>query len=409
MPQHYDRLEARDPVRREQAQFRELREMLGLILARTPALKRQMRGIDPRSLRGHADLVAIPVLRKSELKDMQDKAPPFAGLVSSKAQLGRYFLSPGPIGEPEGTRPDWWGGARALFAAGFRKGDIIQNTFGYHLTPGGFIMDASARALGCVVIPAGPGSSEQQIEALKLFGACAYTGTPDFLKILLDKAAEAGITGQITKALVSGAAFPPSLQKEIAAHGCAAYQAYATADLGFVAYESEARAGLITNENVIVELLRPGTGDPVAFGEVGEIVVTRLNADYPLLRFATGDLSRALPGVSPCGRTALRLAGWLGRADQTTKVKGMFVHPGPVAELMKRHPELVRVRLVVTRANEQDIMTLHAETASPDAALADAVAVSLQQVTKLKGAVKLLPVGALPNDGKIIADDRPAG
>jgi phenylacetate-CoA ligase len=291
---------------------------------------------------------------------------------------------------------------------GFRAGDVVLNTFGYHLTPGGFVMDSGARALGCVVIPAGPGNTEQQLEVIEAFRPAAYCGTPDFLKILLDAAEKAGRdASSIRKALCSGAAFPKSLQDEIAGRGIDAYQAYATADVGIIAYETSARAGMVVTENLIVEIVRPGTGDPVPEGEVGEIVVTNLDPHHPLIRLAVGDLTAALPGASSCGRTGMRIKGWMGRADQTAKVKGMFVRPEQVAEIARRHPELGKLRLVVTRAGETDAMTLRAETGTGDEALQSAVAATLQGVTKLKGAVELVPPGTLPNDGKVIADERP--
>ena len=409
MSQFYDRNEIRTPAARERALFRDLRALLGASAGKAPALKKQLRGIDVAKLRSRADLARVPVIRKSDVKSMQQASLPFAGLVASKTSgLMRVLVSPGPIFEPEGYGLDWWGAARAFFAAGFRKGDLVHNTFSYHLTPGGHIMESGMRALGCPVIPAGVGNTEQQLEAVSMLRPAGYAGTPDFLKLLLDKGAESGVDcTSITKALVSGAAFPPSLQKEIAGRGIEAYQAYATAELGIIAYEGPARAGLIVNEGLIVEIVRPGTGEPVEDGEIGEIVVTRLNADYPLLRFGTGDMSKVLPGASPCGRTNMRLAGWLGRADQTTKVKGMFVHPGQVNEVGKRHPELGRLRLVVTRANEQDVMVLRAECAEGDAGLIAKVAATLASATKLKGAVELLAPGTLPLDGKVIADERP--
>jgi phenylacetate-CoA ligase len=285
----------------------------------------------------------------------------------------------------------------------------VHNAFSYHLTPGGFILESGAHALGCAVIPAGPANTEQQVEAIAHFKPSAYVGTPDFLKILLDTAAKAGKdAASLRHALVSGAALPPSLRSELAARGVAVRQCYATADVGVIAYESEAGEGLIVNETVLVEIVRPGTGDPVAAGEVGEVVVTSFNADYPMIRLATGDLSAVLPGRSPCGRSNMRIKGWMGRADQATKVKGMFVHPAAVAEIGKRHGELGRLRLVVTRAGEQDAMTLLAECAAPAAGLQDAVSATLRAVTKLGGEVKFVAVGSLPNDGKIIADERPA-
>lgn len=411
MTAHYDRLESRALAARDKALFAALRKQLADALPRTPALRAQMKGFDPKKLRSRADLARLPVMRKSSLKDMQAARPPFGGLVAGKpGKMKRLLVSPGPIFEPEGYGSDWWGAARALFAAGFRPGEIVHNCFSYHLTPGGHIMESGATALGCAVIPAGIGNTEQQLEAIAALKPVAYTGTPDFLKILIEKGAEAGVdVSSIRKALVSGAAFPPSLQAWLAEHGVTGYQCYATAELGVIAYETEARAGLVCNENLIVEILRPGTGDPVPEGEVGEIVVTRLSAEYPLLRFATGDLSKVLPGASPCGRTGMRLAGWLGRADQTTKVKGMFVHPEQVASVGKRHGELGRLRLVVSRANEQDVMTLKAECAAPSDALAEAVAATLQSATKMRGAVELVAVGSLANDGKVIADERPVG
>jgi phenylacetate-CoA ligase len=405
---HLDKQEIQDPAKREAALFKDLRALLGFAINKAPALRKQLKGIDIKGLKDRSALARVPVLRKPDLMEMQKATPPFAGLTTLKAgQMARLLISPGPIADPEGAFMDWWGAARALAAAGFMKGDVVLNTFSYHFTPGGFIMDSGAQALGCAVIPAGPGNIEQQLQAIAMFRPAAYCGTPDFLKILLDKAQEAGAdVSCITKALVSGAAFPPSLQSELASRGVTACQAYATADLGIVAYESPARQGLIVNEDIIVEIVRPGTNDPVSTGEVGEIVVTRLNEDYPLVRFGTGDLSKVLDGPSPCGRTNLRLAGWMGRADQRTKVKGMFVDPAQVAEVGKRHPELGRLRLVVTRANEQDVMTLRAEAQAQDAALSAKVADTLAAVLKLKGGVELVRPGALPNDGKVIADER---
>jgi phenylacetate-CoA ligase len=408
MSQFYDRKEIRDPAARERALFRELRALLTESAGKAPALKAQLKGIDIAKLRSRADLARVPVIRKSDIKAMQEETPPFAGLSTrTRAGLMRILVSPGPIFEPEGGEVDWWGAARAFFAAGFRKGDLVHNTFSYHLTPGGHIMESGARALGCPVVPAGIGNTEQQLEAIAVLKPEGYAGTPDFLKVLLDKAAESKVdASSIQKALVSGAAFPPSLQKEIAGRGIEAFQAYATAELGVISYETPARAGMVVNEGLIVEIVKPGTNDPVAQGEIGEVVVTRLNGIYPLLRFGTGDMSKVLEGASPCGRTNMRLAGWLGRADQTTKIKGMFVHPGQVAEVGKRHAQLGRLRLVVSRAGEQDQMVLKAECASADASLADKVATTLQAATKLKGKVELVAPGSLPLDGKVIADER---
>jgi phenylacetate-CoA ligase len=318
-------------------------------------------------------------------------------------------MSPGPIFEPEGQRGDY-NAARALFAAGIRDGDVAINCFSYHLTPGAFILEAGAHALGCAVIPGGVGNTEAQLDAIAQLTPSAYVGTPDFLKILLDAATKAGKdASSIKRGLVSGAALPASLRAELLGRGIAVKQTYAVAETGVIANESDALEGMIVNEDMIVEIVRPGTGDPVAEGEVGEIVVTSFNPDYPMIRLATGDMSAVLAGQSPCGRTNTRIKGWMGRADQTAKVKGMFVRPEQVAEVAKRHPELTRVRLVVSRENEQDAMTLHVESPNNDASFASAIAESLQSVTKLKGAVKLVPPGSLPNDGKVIADERPVG
>lgn len=411
MSEFFDAAETRAQEQRDVAQLGELRDLLTWARPAATALDRQLAGIDIPSLTSRAALAQIPVLRKSDLLSMQGVAPPFANLTTCPpGMLKRLLVSPGPIYDPEGFAADWWGTARAMFAAGFRKGDVVLNTFSYHFTPGAFIMESGAHALGCAVIPAGPGQTEMQVEAIAALKPTGYAGTPDFLKIVLDKAEEMGKPAiSIKKAFVSGAAFPPSLQQTISARGVEAYQAYATADLGIVAYESIARSGLIINEGLIVEIVRPGTNDPVPDGEVGEIVVTRLNRDYPLLRFGTGDLSKVLDGQSPCGRTNRRLAGWLGRADQRTKVKGMFVDPAQINEVARRHPGLGRMRLIVTREDEQDVMTLRVESADLGGALAEAVDASLRVATNLKGRIELVSPGTLPNDGKVIADERPVG
>jgi phenylacetate-CoA ligase len=347
------------------------------------------------------------VVRKSELPALQKASPPFGGFVADPlGAFSHLFTSPGPINEPEAAEADPWRAARALFAAGFRRGDVVLNTFSYHLVPGGFILDSGARALGCAVIPAGPGQTEQQLDVIEAFRPAAYCGTPDFLKILLDAAEKAGRdASSIKRAVVSGAAFPKSLQEEVSSRGVDAYQAYATADFGIIAYETSAREGMVVNEDFLVEIVRPGTGDPVPEGEVGEIVVTSLNLHHPWIRLALGDLTAVTPGRSACGRTNTRIRGWMGRADQTAKVKGMFVRPEQVAEIGKRHPELTRLRLVVTRDGETDAMTLRAEAASAEG-LGAAVAATLQTVTKLRGAVEIVPPGSLPNDGKVISDER---
>ena len=410
MADHHDTLETRDPTVREREQFAQLPQAIAQAMT-APGWARQLSGTDPKSITSRAALATLPVLRKSELLARQKETPPFGGFnTKPPGRAKRLMMSPGPIFEPEGFGTDWWGCARACFAAGFRLGDVVLNSFAYHLTPGGFIMESGALALGCAVIAAGPGNTEQQLEAIAHFKPAGYVGTPDFLKILLDAAQQAGKdVSSIKRALVSGAALPGSLREELGRRGVTVLQCYATAELGIVAYESDAREGMIVNEHLLIEIVRPGTGDPVPEGEVGEVVVTTFNPDYPMIRLATGDLSAVLPGVSPCGRTNMRIKGWMGRADQTTKVKGMFVRPELVAEVAKRHPALGRVRLVVTRTGEQDAMVLMAECASPDAALPDAVAATLQSVTKLKGEVKLVQPGSLPNDGKMIADERPVG
>ena len=405
---HYDQLETRDPEERDRDVFGRLPNLIALALS-APGWARQLAGVDPNAVTSRAALAKLPVLRKSDLLARQQEHPPFGGFnVTAPGKVRRLLMSPGPIFEPEGKGKDWWGAARALFAAGFRAGDIVHNSFSYHLTPGGFIMESGAHALGCAVIPAGTGNTEQQLEAIAHLRPTGYVGTPDFLKILLDAAAKAGKdVSSIKRGLVSGAALPASLRQELSQRGVKVLQCYATAELGVIAYESEALEGMIVNETVLVEIVRPGTGDPVAEGEVGEVVVTSFNPDYPMIRLATGDLSAAMKGSSPCGRSNMRIRGWMGRADQTTKVKGMFVHPAQVAEVGKRHPELGRLRLTVTRAGEQDVMTLKAECEATDADLREAVAATLQSVTKLRGAVELVAPGSLPNDGKVIADERP--
>jgi phenylacetate-CoA ligase len=405
---HYDNLETRDPDDRERDIFVRLPDFIALAL-NAPGWAKRLAGIEPYAVTSRAALARLPVLRKSEMIALQKETPPFGGFnVTAPGRMRRLLMSPGPIFEPEGEGKDRWGAARALFAAGFRQGDIVHNCFSYHLTPGGFTLESGAYALGCAVIPAGTGNTEQQLDAIAHFKPIGYLGTPDFLKILLDAAAKAGKdASSLARGLVSGAALPHSLRQELAARGVTVLQCYATADLGVIAYESEAREGMIVNETLLVEIVRPGTGDPVAAGEVGEVVVTSFNPDYPMIRLATGDLSAAMPGRSPCGRSNMRLVGWMGRADQSTKVKGMFVHPAAVAEVGRRHLGLGRLRLTVTRAGEQDVMTLLAECAAPADGLQDAVAATLQSVTKLRGEVKLVALGSLPNDGKVIADERP--
>ncbi len=410
MTDHYDSLETRNTTLRDSEEMAVLPKIIAHAMA-APGWAKHLAGVDVKHVNSREALAKLPVLRKSDIAALQKENPPFGGLnVTPPGKVRRLLMSPGPIFEPEGEGKDWYGAARALYAAGFRPGDLVHNSFAYHLTPGGFILESGAHALGCAVIPGGVGNTELQLDAIAHYKPSGYVGTPDFLKILLDAAAKAGKdASSIKRALVGGAALPGSLRAELKERGVATLQTYATAELGVVAYESEAMEGMIVNESLLVEIVRPGTGDPVPEGEVGEVVVTTFNHDYPMIRLATGDLSALLPGRSPCGRTNMRIKGWMGRADQTAKVKGMFVHPKQVAEVGARHPELGRLRLVVGRAREQDTMTLVAECASPAAPLETAVAATLQSVTKLKGAIKFVKPGELPNDGKVIADERPVG
>jgi len=410
MADHYDALETRDPDARERDLFARLSEIVARALT-APGWASHLAGVDPASVTSRAALAGLPLMRKSDLVALQKAHPPFGGLnVTPAGKVRRLLMSPGPIFEPEGFGPDIYGVARALLAAGFRPGDIVHNSFSYHLTPGAFIFESGLLSLGCAVIPGGVGNTEMQIDAIAHLAPTGYAGTPDFLKVLLDGAQKSGKdASSLKRGLVSGAALPASLRQEFAARGLEVLQCYAIAEVGVIAYESAARDGMIVNEQMIVEIVRPGTGDPVADGEVGEVVVTSFNPDYPMIRLATGDLSAALPGRSACGRTNLRIKGWMGRADQTAKVRGMFVHPGQVAEVARRHPALGRVRLAITRAGEQDEMTLLAECGAPAAGLAQEVAATVQSVTKLRAEVKLVAPGSLPNDGKVISDERSPG
>lgn len=406
--EYFDALETRAPEERERAQMAALPELLAHARAYAPVYAELHAGVDPATVGSRAALAALPVVRKSELHDRQQAARPFGGFVGAwRGRVGRVFSSPGPIYEPEGRGADYWRTARAMFAAGFRAGDLVHNSFSYHMTPGAWIMEAGALALGCTVFPGGVGQTEQQVQALADLRPDAYCGTPSFLKILLDKGDELGTDlACLKKAMVSGEAFPPSLRDALLARGVAAYQAYATADLGVIAYETPAREGLVVDEGVLLEIVRPGTGEPLPDGEVGEVVVTTFNRDYPLIRFGTGDLSAILAGASPCGRSNRRIKGWLGRADQTTKVKGMFVHPSQVADVLKRHAEVGRARLVVDNASGQDRMTLHCEVQTPAAGLDAALVASLRDITKLRGEVVFCAAGSLANDGKVIDDLR---
>ena len=407
MTAHYDALETRDPGIRERDMLARLAAQVAHAKQSSPAFASLLAHVDPAQVTTRAALATLPVTRKSALAEQQKAARPFGGYAATTwGRAPHVFASPGGIYEPDGAGRDHWRTARALFAAGFRAGDLVHNTFAYHMTPAGLMVESGAHALGCTVFPAGTGQTEQQVQALVDLRPTAYVGTPSFLKILLDKADELGAgVDSLRKAVVSGEAFPPPLREAFAARGLTVFQLYATADLGSIAYETEARAGLVVDEGVLVEIVRPGTGDPVAEGEVGEVVVTPLfNADYPLIRFGTGDLSAFMPGASPCGRTNARLRGWLGRADQTTKVRGMFVHPGQVAQVIARHPGLGRARLVVDNPDGLDRMVLEVERADGDGA--DAIVATLRDVTKLRGEVAFVPPGSLPNDGKVIDDRR---
>lgn len=410
MAGHYDKRETRDDSAREKDLMKRLPQVIAAAM-KVPAWRRHLGKIDPRAITTRSALAELPVQRKSDMPALQKAQPPFGGFVPGKASsFGRLFMSPGPIFEPEAIGHDVWRVGRAMSAAGFRRGDIVLNTLSYHLTPGAWCFDSGARAVGCAVIPAGPGNTEAQLDLIEAYRPSCYAGTPDFLKILLDAAKDKGRdASSIKRALVGGAAFPASLQKEVAARGVDAYQTYAIAECGVIAYESEAREGLILNEDIILEIVRPGTGDPVAPGEVGEIVVTVLDPHHPLIRFATGDLTAILPGASPCGRTNSRIKGWMGRADQTAKVKGMFVRPEQVAEVLRRHPEIARARLVVARNGETDAMTLKVESRSRSPEFVLAVGESLLSIMKLKGGVEAVKPGSLPNDGKVIEDTRPVG
>jgi phenylacetate-CoA ligase len=413
MTDHYDKLEIRDPAERERDLLAALPKQITQAQTAAPAFAKILSSVKPADITTREALAKLPVTRKSELLDLQKARrtdDPFGGFstIVRGPRMPRVFASPGTIYEPEGEARDYWRTARALHAAGFRSGELIHNSFSYHMTPAGSIMESGARAMGCTVFAGGTGQTEQQLEAMVDLKPEGYAGTPSFLKILLEKAEEKGQKlPSLTKALVSGEAFPPSLHDWIAAHGVKGTQCYATADLGLIAYETSAREGLVIDEGVLVEIVRPGTGDPVPDGEVGEIVVTTFNPDYPLVRFGTGDLSAVLAGTCPTGRTNKRIKGWLGRADQTTKVRGMFVHPSQVAEIARRFPEVQRARLIVSGEMGDDQMTLQLECAgaAPEGLEARVSAV-IREVTKLRGEVVVVGAGGLPNDGKVIEDAR---
>ena len=409
MTEYYDALETRPPEQRENELFAALPAQIAHAKGNAPYFAALLAGVDPEQVASRKTLAALPVTRKSDLIELQKQRFPFGGLNAiAPGKLARLFVSPGPIYDPEGTGRDFWRTARVMFAAGFRAGDVVHNTFSYHLTPAGSMFETGAHALGCAVIPAGTGQTEMQVATIAAFKPCAYAGTPSFLKLLIEKADEFNVDiSAIKKAILSGEAFLPSARALFSSRGIDAYQAYGSADLGMIAYESAARDGLILDEKIIVEIVQPGTGDPVADGEVGEVVVTTFNRDYPLIRFATGDLSAVLAGRSPCGRTNVRIKGWMGRADQTTKVRGMFVHPHQIAEIIKRHPTIVKARLAVSHIDSVDAMVLSCETSTTTDQ--DAVRNSIRDVTKLRGDVKFVAAGSLPNDGKVIEDCRSYG
>jgi len=412
MPEYYDSLETRDPGERERSLMAALPDLLAHAKRSASGWARILAGIDPGSVTGRVALARLPVTRKSDLVALQRAERPFGGLnAAPPAQLGRIFVSPGPIYDPGGDGLDWWRTARALFAAGFRRGDVALNTFAYHFTPAGAMLEAGAAALGCAVVPAGVGQTDTQVATIADLRANCYIGTPSFLKLIVDKASELGADIGCLKKAAGGAEYlPPALRAAMWERGIRVLQSYASADLGLIAYESEAFEGMILDEELILEIVRIGTGEPLPDGEVGEVVITSFNRDYPLIRFGTGDLSAVLPGASPCGRTNTRIRGWMGRTDQATKVKGMFVHPAQVAEVAKRHPEVLKARLVVDNPGGNDRMTLRCEVrGAPGADLAQAIADSLRGATKLRGEVAFVQPGQLPNDGKVVEDAKKYG
>src|SRR5438552_1823088 len=407
MPEFYDALETRDPEARERALMGALPRQIALAKAKAPGWARILSEVDPAGVTGRAALAKLPVTRKPDLIALQKARPPFGGLNATPvAQLGRIFVSPGPIYDPAGRGRDWGRAARALFAAGFRPGEVALNTFAYHFTPAGAMMEAGALALGCAVVPGGTGQTEMQVAAIASLRATAYIGTPSFLKLIAEKADELrSDIGSLKKAAVGAEYLPPALRAVMGERGIRVLQTYASADLGLIAYESEALEGMILDEELILEIVRPGTGEPVPEGEVGEVVITTFNTDYPLIRFGTGDLSAVLRGSSPCGRSNTRIRGWMGRADQTTKVRGMFVQPSQVAEIVRRHKEILKARLVVDNPGGTDRMTLQCEMRGmPPAGLAQAIQDSIRSITKLRGEVAFRELGELPNDGKVIED-----
>ena len=413
MTEYFDILETRDPGERERALLAALPRQIAHAKQNAPGFARILAEVDAQAVDTRAALARLPVTRKSDLPELQKRQLPLGGLNATPVgKLAKIFVSPGPVYEPEGTAPDWWRTARALFAAGLRRGDLVINTFAYHFTPAGSMLESGARALGCTVVPTGIGQTEMQVATIADLRISAYIGTPSFLKLIVDKADElkADISC-LNKAQVGGEYLPPALRKAMGERGIRVMQSYGTADLGSLAYESalpdgSVTEGMILDEGLLLEIVRPGTGDPVAPGEVGEVVITTFNPDYPLVRFGTGDLSAVLPGTSPCGRTNVRIKGWMGRADQTTKVRGMFVTPKQMGEIVRRHPEIARARLVIAGATGNDSMTLRCEVSNQNDALKTALVASIRDVTKLRGEVEFAPAGSLPNDGKVIDDTR---
>ena len=409
MPKFYDALETRDSALREEQQFDELKKQLHNARDHAPAYAAILADVDIASVNDRTTLAAIPLTRKSDIAKRQSELPPLGGYAAAPMDsFYNVFASPGGIFEPGAARDDYWNFARGLYAAGIRAGDLIHNTFSYHFTPAGLMVDSAARALGCPVFPGGIGQTELQVQVMARLKPRAYCGTPSFLKIILDKAAEMKISvDTLSLGLVGGEALPGSLRTELSDSGVDVVQFYGTADLGMVAYESSTKEGMILEEKVIVEIVRPGTGEPVAEGEVGEIVVTTLSPEYPLIRFATGDLSAFMSGNSPCGRTNRRIKGWMGRADQTAKVRGMFVHPSQVASVVSRHDEVLRARLVIGRVDNQDVMTLKCEIENHQESIEQLIEQSVREICKLRADIELCPAGALPNDGVVIEDARP--
>ena len=413
---YLDKLETRSPKARERALMAELPKLIAHARKRAPGWARILADVNPASVKTRAALARLPVTRKSDLPPLQKELPPLGGLNATPVEkLGKLFISPGPIYDPEGRGKDWWRTARGLYAGGFRAGDRVLNTFAYHFTPAGSMLEAGANAIGCTVIPGGTGHTEMQVAAIRDLQVTAYVGTPSFLKLIVEKADELKVDiSSLQKAHVGAEYLPPALRKSLGERGIRVSQTYASADLGLIAYESvmpdgKVNEGMIIDERLILEIVRPGTGDPVQPGEVGEVVITSFNRDYPLIRFGTGDLSAVLPGASPCGRTNVRIKGWMGRADQSTKVRAMFVTPRQIGDIVRHHPEVVRARLVVEGEAGNDRMTLKCEVAKPSADLGEAIVASIREITQLRGAVEIVAPGSLPNDGKVIEDLRKYG